>query len=379
MKDRLTSKLLAQGQRHPYATFVIFLLLGLALLRWYLSLKGVVEMWMGRYEISFEFRSFYELGKALVAQEDVYALPYAPYSPISIAFFIPFALPNIQTGWILFAIFNLILLALSIVLSIKILEMLLSRSLTVLEKIAVVAVFLSLGPLRTTFEWGQSNYILLASLLGAWYALKRGRSILSGSLLTIALISKPIPFLLLPYFIWKREVRVVLGSIATFLLLGLISVLAFGWEIHARYASVVAEGLRSPGLIAGGLSLYRYFQSYLPDIAWILVPTLGIFILAATLYATWGKDFLARSFDIEFSLVLIAALLFSPLIHFHHWTWLVPAFLILAFHESDLRMLGLAGIAYAFLAIGWRHSMPIVFFIWLAFMRKYLGLKSRLR
>lgn len=85
----------------------------------------------------------------------------------------------------------------------------------------IVALF-AFTPLIANLEHGQVNLLVLAGLLLAWAGMREARHpLLSACGLTLAILLKTYPLLLVPWLLWRGERRVVLWTVV----LGTLSVL----------------------------------------------------------------------------------------------------------------------------------------------------------
>ena len=115
------------------------------------------------------------------------------------------------------------------------------------RRIALVAV-LSF-PLRVNFLYGQYYVLLLFLLALSCWLYIRQRQFLAGLVVGLAAGLKVFPVLYLLYFLRKRDLRafagVVVGSLGTVV----VSVFAFGWQLHRTYLfQVLPRVLRGEGL-----------------------------------------------------------------------------------------------------------------------------------
>jgi len=92
--------------------------------------------------------------------------------------------------------------------------------------------FLCVLPLRENFLFGQYYEVILALLCFAYWAACRGHRFSSGAILAVAAWFKIFPIFFLILFMRKRKWRAAAGLAGGGAMLGVVSVLLFGWNVH---------------------------------------------------------------------------------------------------------------------------------------------------
>ncbi len=87
-------------------------------------------------------------------------------------------------------------------------------------------------PLRENFLFGQYYVVILALLCFAYWAACRGHRFSSGAILSAAAWFKIFPVFFLILFVRKRNWRAAAGLVCGGAVLGVVSVLLFGWNVH---------------------------------------------------------------------------------------------------------------------------------------------------
>jgi hypothetical protein len=232
----------------------------------------------------------------------------------------------------------------------------------------VLATLLGLRPIMGDLSHGNVNLFILFLIVAALYTFHRGRDFTAGIVLALAVCCKVTPALFVPYFLWKRAWRAVLGCAAGLVLfLGIVPGIVLGPERNARdlgswFETMVIPYVRDgvvtskhnnqslPGLIyrlttdspsyvsyAGEKYVpvqYDNFVSLSPETArWIvkgcmLVFTVGVVFLCRTATCQRRGWRLAA----EFSLVLLGMLLFSERTWKQHCVTLILPFAVLAYY-----------------------------------------------
>jgi Glycosyltransferase family 87/WD40-like Beta Propeller Repeat len=203
------------------------------------------------------------------------------------------------------------------------------RALTQLpwRRIALVAA-LSV-PLRVNFLYGQYYVLLLFLLTLSCWLYVRQRGFLTGVLVGLATGLKIFPGLYILYFLRKRDLRAFAGGVVGSLATAVVSVFAFGWELHRTYLLQVlpsvlrGEGLDPYNLKAASLSslLHRLFiyepqlnQHPAVNAPWLfalLHPLLQMAVVAPALLLAVPKETCPRRVRLEWAAILLASLAIS--------------------------------------------------------------------
>lgn len=234
-------------------------------------------------------------------------------------------------------------------------------------------------PVADNFAWGQINLIVLALVLLAWLALKRGGRALSVAVpLSLAVLLKTYPLLLLPLLVIRRRYAAAGWTLALVALYGLVSwwILPKGlWgDWLANVAPTGGYGLRPFNLpfipvepwnhSINGFMLF--VQDRRPEVFGL--PTRFItkpltYLLAGAVGAvTVGLAFLSarkgqgeRTLDADVSLFLLMMFLVAPLSWEHHLVYALPAALF-AIHlllKGPTRPPAAVGALAALFVIAW--------------------------
>lgn len=182
------------------------------------------------------------------------------------------------------------------------------------------------SPLLLSHVFGQVNVLLFALLTGTWIAVRREQRLWGGAMLATAAWLKVFPALLVVYFLWKRDWRVIVGVVIAGLTLLLVQLVGVGASNFAAYFTDVLPSLARHGQITVGnhsavgtaALLFRDFPETIP-----LAENETLFRLTyyGVVAGLWGVSGWAISrpaalirttpagFDLEYGLVLVAALL----------------------------------------------------------------------
>jgi hypothetical protein len=244
----------------------------------------------------------------------------------------------------------------------------------------ILTVALSLRPVIGDLHHGNVNLFILFLVVAALAAFRRGRDLASGLLLGLAVACKVTPALFLPYFLWKRQWKVLAGASAGLLLFlwpGFVPALFLGWEDNQRQTASWYDGMVRPFVVEGkvtsehnnqslpGLAArllthgpsfstfvkdadgndvytpteYANFVDIGPDGAkWVVRGCMGLFALAAAWCCrTPTRPRCGWRLSAEFALVVLGMLLFSERTWKHHCVTLVLPFAVLCYHLAACR------------------------------------------
>jgi alpha-1,2-mannosyltransferase len=314
----------------------------LALLGWNAALVLVMEAGLVRSD----FGKLHASAQAYLAGRDMYDLGPATLSPVrgmtgDILHYIEFLnlnpphfhlillpLAPLPGRWalIVWGVMSLLCLGLSLRLIARESGIVLTPWRCRLAALALLG-FAGLGAVAVT---GQVSFILLLPMTLAWIRARRGCWGEAGVYLGLAMSVKPFLGLFLPYLLLRRRfdaLGTALGAGAAAFLLGIG---VFGWDAHrswiAGFAAVswewVAMNASLLGFLRRVLAPSAYYEPLLeaPSLiapAWLLLSgTIGVVSLAVA--ATDSDD---QAVDRSFGLLLLAALLISPLGWTYYW-WL---------------------------------------------------------
>ncbi len=263
-----------------------------------------------------------------------------------------------------------------------------------------LAIALSLRPMVGDLTHGNVNLFILFLLAGGLYAYCRGRDVLAGLVLALAIACKITPALFIPYFVWKRAGKTLAGCAAGLVLFfGLIPGLFLGMEKNLHYLTCWVDNMVMPysrgevwtdhnnqslpavayRLLTHSPSFSTYADNFhltpaeyhnlveLPRevMPWLIKGCMALFALAVIWSCRTptnspcpplGKGEPWRGqwgLAAEFSLVILGMLLFSERTWKHHCVTLLLPFTVLAYYLSAYRPrrrgLVLAGLVAALL------------------------------
>jgi alpha-1,2-mannosyltransferase len=210
------------------------------------------------------------------------------------------------------------------------------------------AVGIWIEPMRSTFDYGQINVLLMVGVLWAAYTT---RWWLSGLLVGVASGIKLTPAIAGVYLLGVRRFGAAVTSAVVFLATVGISVLVVGEQARYYFTDLLGDAHRV-GPIATSFN-----QSWRGGISRILGHDAGfgplvlaaITITAVLTILAWRaldpSDRLGKLLVVE-----LFGLLFSPISWTHHWVWLVPL-MIWAIHGPLRRRRGAPIVGWGWLAL----------------------------
>jgi alpha-1,2-mannosyltransferase len=177
---------------------------------------------------------------------------------------------------------------------------------------------------------GQLAFLLLLPVTWAWISARRGRWTNAGVQIGLAMSIKPFLLLFLPYFLFRRQLRATVAAAMTVGLCFTVGVLVFGVEAHQQWLHTLRT-IHWAG-VDRNISILGFLirmSSHNPSVAplsqtpnaiewlWIVLSGLvGLFTFGASLHEATPK-----AIDRQFALMILAALLISPLSWPYYW-WL---------------------------------------------------------
>jgi alpha-1,2-mannosyltransferase len=187
-------------------------------------------------------------------------------------------------------------------------------------------------PLIYTIAIGQVNMLILTLLMLAVFAFSRKRTTLSGVFLGLAASSKIIPGVLLAYFFWKKNYRMVMASAVTIVTSAAIGFLALGAETTRTFINVFMTFAQEDNSWIGNQSLRGFLSRlFVGDEfvhAWYPDASLerNLYYLGVAIFAAFTAFVLYRSrrtgtFHVEFAFVFLTYFIITPTTWVHHLVW----------------------------------------------------------
>jgi alpha-1,2-mannosyltransferase len=213
-------------------------------------------------------------------------------------------------------------------------------------------------PLRSTFDYGQVNVILVLAVL---YAVYSSRWWLSGLLVGLAAGVKLTPAVSGLYFLGARRWAAVLCSALVFLATVGVSVLVLGDQARFYFTDLLGDASRIGPIGTsfnqswrGGISrILGHDAGYGPPVVAAVAITAVLAILA---WRAVGADDRLGAIVV----VQLFGLLLSPISWTHHWVWLIPMMIWLLHgalgDRRGARILGWGWLVLTLIGVPWLLS-----------------------
>jgi hypothetical protein len=197
---------------------------------------------------------------------------------------------------------------------------------------------LTFKPVVDALSGGQADIIMLASLAAALLLLSRGRWFWSGAVLAFPAAVKLYTGYLLIHAVALRRWWALAGFAAAFALFNLLSVLVFGWDVHARFLFEVLPRIGGGTAWIENQTLNGFFNRFtVEQIA--LVPdqggTVRVLTYAGALLFSALTFWYIRQMtpDAGFGLWIVTLLIILPIAWMHY-----QAILVIPFYQLLVRL-----------------------------------------
>ena len=234
----------------------------------------------------------------------------------------------------------------------------------------VLTVLLSLRPILGDLTHGNVNLFILFLVVAALTAFRRGRDVLAGVIMALAIACKVTPALFVAYFVWKRAWRALGGvGLGLTLFFFIIPGAVLGWQTNYELLKSWVDQMVTP-FLWGGIVTSEHPNQSLPGLIHRLLthsPSSSTFVnkeYTPTEYLNWlsltsaGAGWVIRGFmaafsafgiwccrtptrprasaalAAEYALVILGMLLFSERTWKHHSVTLVLPFGVLCYALS---------------------------------------------
>jgi alpha-1,2-mannosyltransferase len=227
---------------------------------------------------------------------------------------------------------------------------------------AWTAVAIWIEPLRSTFDYGQINVVLVLAVLCAVYS---NRWWLSGLLVGVAAGVKLTPAVSGLYFLGVRRWGAAAFAVVVFLATVAVSALAAGDQARYYFTKLLGDASRIGPIGTsfnqswrGGISrILGHDAGYGPAVLVAIAVTAVLAVLAwrALGAGPQGRDRLG-----SIVVVQLFGLLASPISWTHHWVWLIPLMIWLIHgpwrQRTGARVLGWGWLALTLIGVPWLLS-----------------------
>ncbi len=291
------------------------------------SFWGAAQLVFNRGESPFSLDAL----RAITADDTTF--PWL-YPPPSLFVFAPLAaVPYATAQTLVLALNHVLLVVLAWLIPLGLLKLDPRRDvLAIAACLTFVAFF---GPVFVTLYNGQTNLLVTLAVVVFWLAARDHRDVIAALALTLAVLLKTYPLILLPllFIIGRRKlVLLTLGALALVALasLGLPAGLWTDWwtkVVPAGGYGATPHGLFAPDSVFNQ-SLHGVFSRLqLAPLTWLA----SALVLAVTTLATVRR----RELEYVVSLALPAVFLIAPVSWEHHLVTLLPVIAVLAFSRTQ--------------------------------------------
>lgn len=186
-----------------------------------------------------DFHCFYVTGRRVLEHKNIYVLRDQEtaefrYAPAFAVFISGFALLDENSADSLWFMMNFVLLVASLIFLKK---LIIQQELNYKNKLIFygLALFGAFRFILHNFDAGQSNMLMLASIILGLYYIENKREALGGAIFALSVMIKYTPLIFIPYFLLRRKFRltlIVITFIAAYLLL---PALFLGFKTNLTY------------------------------------------------------------------------------------------------------------------------------------------------
>ncbi len=286
-------------------------------------------------------------------------LPFT-YPPLAAVAFSPFALLSLEAASVAITVTTLILLVVSTMILLTRLDVWPTTGVTGepawvrrcwLAAAIVAPAVIYLEPLRSNFDFGQINVVLMTLVIAD--CVPRRTPWPRGVLLGIAIALKLTPAVFLLYFLLRRDSRALLVT-AVSAVVATLAGFAFAWRDSWEYWTETVRNTDRIGTatlntnqnIAGALARLGLGEGE----RFVLWTALCIAVLGLTVWAA-RRALRAEQSVLALLCVAMFGLVVSPVSWSHHWVWALPTVLVTAILAVRLRHVALGAVSAVGLAL----------------------------
>ena len=298
----------------------------------------------GRAQMA-DFRVYYDAANALIHGDTLYGKAFGvssgfyKYSPFACLPFVPLALLPYAVASVLY---YMLLTAALIFFLWRVSEFVTGeRGKQALALAGLSGAFL-IDHLERELHLGNVNLFLLMLLFEVYRLLRQQKHLSAGVLYGLVLLFKPHFLLLLPYFLWKRNMQAVAASLTCVLAGLLLPALALGWEANMQLLRFwgFTIGDHNVALQHSPNTLYGLINhGLMGDVAgpWLIPGVLSAvaIVIAAWLFLNDRREGVRLSKEVRYVEFFLLVGIVPNLVHTdtEHFMWIWPM-LALALHKA---------------------------------------------
>lgn len=255
------------------------------------------------------------------------------HPPTSVLLAFPFQVFDYPTAFVLWNIVSLVALAAAAFMIARGLGVRLSPwSALPLFCLALIA-----EPLYQQLLQGQLNLILLLLIVSVWFADRSGKPYLAGALLGLAVVIKLFPVFLIVYFLLRRDVKAVLATLLSIVLLTGLTAAVLGTDTMRTYVTEVMPQATTWKAAWNNASLTGFWHKlfapggrngeltpllYSPALAMFATAVSSLIVIGLLAPRIWRASTTSQR-DQAFALCVTAMLLVSPVTWEHYFLLLL--------------------------------------------------------
>ena len=195
-------------------------------------------------------------------------------------------------------------------------------------------------PFRNNMLLGQVNPVVLFFMVFAVYLGTKKNYFIAGLILSIAVMIKVTPVLLLVFYLAKKKYYMLFGAIAGIIIIFFLTLAAGGyhhWTEFFAFLPNLGHGVDIPGMNPADIIANFSLAGYLSRIfgtGEMLVRIISLFLLAGVFIWLY---FDTKKFEFRYSHLLLipfltAMVITSPLAYLHHEIYIAPGAIIILLH-----------------------------------------------
>lgn len=230
-------------------------------------------------------------------------------------------------------------------------------------------------PLIYNLAIGNTNLVILVLLVGVALAWTWQREMLGGVLLGLASAIKVTPVVLLAYFLWKKNWRLVASAVVTILASIVLGWLILGAQMTRTFVDTLTTFAAEDNAWIGNQSWRGFLDRIFVGDEFVHAPLQdpnldhwlyygGVIVFVALTAFVLFRSRRSNQFHLEFALVLIAYFIVAPTTWIHHLVWAIYSLVALALACLDREKLAPTiwfGIGYLLIALTLDYRNEMIF------------------
>lgn len=247
------------------------------------------------------------------------------YPPFVLLLILPFTLLPIYAASVFFVFLSIISLFLGVYFCLKAL-----KAFTITTYLLTLSFCMLSFPAKFTLGMGQVNLILFCLLSLAIYFINIKKQKLAGCFLGFCFAIKLFPLLLLPYFVFQKQWKLLISSAFTIILLYVVAAAATGVNLQIFFLQNVLPGIGTSYQSAYYNQALSGFFARLPierEVGEQLKIITSLVFVVISLFILFRSRKKKKLQNIAFSFIITLSLLVNPFSWQHHFVWLIFPFI----------------------------------------------------